>query len=723
MDGQRTGGPDSLGPILLGAGFLGVLLYLVGLLVWLAGQISGVLVGHGWPESSPGDAFSIALNLLQQPGQPAQAWPDAAVAAIGPTWLVYVLLGLELLPAGWLAWRTVLFGLNWRRRREFRFFRLGFASSSEVKKMLSADAVLRKAGSVRPSTKGKSNVQPGDVGFYLGRDIRSRLPLYASIEDVFIVLAPPRQGKDVHFCTPYTIDAPGPCIVTSTRADAFTNTYAMRAKRGKIFVFDPNKMTHWPERLRWSPVRGCDDPIIAANRALAIIHGSGLELAGDAAYFVIGAATVLRCYLHAAAISGGTMREVNRWCVQQTNPEPVNILRKGERDGRSAPGWAGALEASVSADRHHRAVMFACAVQALGCFADPGVMDACSPGPDEIFDLEDFLSGPNTLYILGKEQKNGSVAPVVTAMMEDLFDQTRKLASMMPGSRLDPPLTVELNEAAHIAPMPHLPGYMGDSGGFSIALHVYLQSLSQARAKWGDHEAMIMWDNAAVRIIMGGAGNIADLEDISRLMGETRAREYRTTRGPAGTSVQVGKEWRPVLSAEEVRTLEFGKAVVVARAARPVEVKLTPWWERKDGDEIAAGKADTEAKVLEYTKAFRARQKAGATTPGTEVQPQAAAGYTGYGYGDVGAAAPTWPDSPDTPPGIDRAGHPQLTGPPPAVGLPVGPPLGLPPVPMSATGNGIDSAVTHIPTRSLGLPSLPDWTIELEEDDEDRGPR
>jgi type IV secretion system protein VirD4 len=551
------------------------------LLLWTAGQLSGVLVGNGWPDSSPSDCVRIGLNVVQNPGDPDRWWPPAAAVAIGPLWLVFVILGIFALPIPYLMFRLVRFALNFRRRREFRRLRLGFASGNEIRKMLSAATVIDKTKSVRPSLKGRKDINPLDVGFYLGRDIRSRQKLYSSIEDVFVILAPPRQGKDVHFCAPFTIDAPGACIVTSTRSDAFTNTYTMRAEMGKIHVFDPNGLTNWPERMRWAPMNGCADPLTAANRAAVFVNASGFEVQGDSAYWVSVSIMILRCYLHAAALGGKSMRELVDWSVQPTNMEPVRILRKAEAEGAGASGWAGQLESCVASPPDIRSKMWSSIMQVLSCFADPRVLDACSPRPGEQFDLSEFLSGRNTLYVLGKERKNGSVAPVVTAMMEDLFDSTRKIAARMPSSRLDPPLTVELNEAAHIAPMPNLPGYMGDSGGFSIALHVYLQSLSQARAKWGEHEAMIMWDNAAVRVIMGGAGNVEDLQDISRLMGKVRDKE--------------------VLSAEEVRTLKFGTAVVVARAARPVEVYLTPWWKRGDGDKIAAGKARIEELIVQYS--------------------------------------------------------------------------------------------------------------------------
>ncbi|MEW2353727.1 TraM recognition domain-containing protein [Spirillospora sp. NPDC029432] len=554
------------------------------LVIWLAGQLSGVLSGAGWPDSSPLDSFGIALRLVRDPGDFAAAWPAGAAAALGPGWLFLAVLLVFMVMTGWASYRLVRFALNWRRRREFRRLRLGFASGNEIRKMLGVEALAKKAGSVRPSTKNwRRRVEPGDIGFYLGRDIRSRQKLYSSVEDVFIILAPPRQGKDVHFCAPFTIDAPGACIVTSTRSDAFTNTYAMRAKLGDVYVFDPNGMTRWPERLRWSPINGCENPNTAAIRAGTFVDASGFEVTGDAAFLVAGQTSILRCYLHAAAIGGHTMRDIMRWAYQPNNTEPLNLLRKGESEGKAAVGWAGQLESLMVANNSMGGRIWPGLIQILACFSDPSVLDACSPGPDEQFDMKAFLSGRNTLYVLGKEQKTGGIAPVVTAMMEDLFDSARKEATKMPSSRLDPPLTVELNEAAHISPMPSLPGYMGDSGGFSIALHVYLQSLSQARAKWGEHEAMIMWDNAAVRVIMGGAGNVDDLEDVSRLMGKVRDTD------------------KDVLSPEEIRTMKFGTAVVVARSARPVEVRLTPWWKREDGDEIAKGKSETERLIVQYT--------------------------------------------------------------------------------------------------------------------------
>jgi type IV secretory pathway TraG/TraD family ATPase VirD4 len=488
-----------------------------------------------------------------------------------------------------------------RRRREFRWHRLGFASPYEVHRFHSARAVVKKAATVRPSMRGRRNVAPNEVGYLVGRDARSRERIYGSSEQMMVVVGPPRQGKDAHFVTSLTIDAPGPCVVASTRLGAFTTTYTARSEIGQVYVFDPANMTAWPHRIRWSPLRGCENPIVATGRAAALVLGAGLELNASGGH-VVGTYNIMRGYLHAAAIGGRTFRDVVRWAHDPADPEPVEILRAGEASGHTALGWASALEAvTVNASPAMAGQMLADLTVVLNVFSDPAVLDAVSPPPDELFDLREFLSGPNTLYVLGREANEGRLAPLVTALMEDILDTTRGIAVTMPNSRLDPPLTVELNDAAQITPMPNLPLYMGDSGGYSIVLHVYLQSLAQAKDKWGDAGAMAIWDNAAIRIVMGGGGNASDLEELSRLVGEFREKRHTVSSGNNGSQTVARSEaTRRVLTSEEIRILEFGSAVMVSGTTRPVEVRLRPWWKRKDAKKIEAGKAHVEELIRHY---------------------------------------------------------------------------------------------------------------------------
>jgi hypothetical protein len=329
-------------------------------LIWLAGQLSGVVAGGGWPDSGPADCLRIAFRFVTHPSDPRSAWPPAAGAALGSTSVFFTLLGLFLTVAAVGTFFVVRVILNVRRHRPVRRLRLGYASGWEVRKLLSARTVQNKAWQVRPSTHGQNvrTVKPEEVGFYLGRDIRSRRRLYASLEDTAIIVAAPRQGKDVHFVTPFTIDAPGPVIVTSTRRETFINTAMIRAQYGEVYVFDPWNWTGWPNRMRWSPLQGCEDPNVCAVRSGTLVQSSGYQIGVEGATLLSGVITTIRCLLHAGAIGRLNFREVMRWVYEANGEEALEILREGEREGRvgaglpappevtqrGAPGWSGVIQ-------------------------------------------------------------------------------------------------------------------------------------------------------------------------------------------------------------------------------------------------------------------------------------------------------------------------------------------------------------------------------------------
>ncbi|MFC5750718.1 type IV secretory system conjugative DNA transfer family protein [Actinomadura rugatobispora] len=570
---------DNTYVFILGIGVgLGLLSGGFSFLVWLAGQLSGLLTGSGWPDSSPSDCMRIAVNFVRNPGDPHAAWPPVAAAAMGSAWVFFFLLVVLLALASVGMYVLVRVVLNARRHRPVRRWRLGFASGWEVRNLLSARTVLRKAQQVRPSTANRParDIKPEEVGFYIGRDIRSRRKLYASLEDTAIVIAPPRQGKDVHFVTPFTIDAPGPCIVTSTRRETFVHTAMVRARYGDVYVFDPFNFTGWPNRLRWSPLQGCEDPNVCAVRSGTLVQSSGLNIGTEGSQSLSGVITIIRCLLHAGAIGGLTIRDVMRWVYEANADEPMDILRQGEREGRVAAGYPAQLEFNRNDER-----IWSTVIQVMHCFSHPSVLEDCSPPPGEEFSFPDFLKGRNTIYFIGKAQPDhGGIAPVVTTMVEQFFRTARGVAMKQPTGRLDPPLTFELNQVADICPLGGLPVYMGESGGYSITVHAYLTSLAEARARWGSDGAARLFDNATIRIISGGTGTAKDLSELSDLVGK-----------------QDGKQ---ALHPEELRTMPFGRAAVVAGTARPVEMWLTPWWNRDDRDRIAQSKQAVEQLIREH---------------------------------------------------------------------------------------------------------------------------
>ena len=234
---------------------------------------------------------------------------------------------------------------------------------------------------------------------------------------------------------------------------------------------------------------------------------------------------------------------------------------------------------------------------AFAALADPAVLDAVSPGPGEQFDPQTFLRQRGTVFLVGTSTGASATAGLVGAFVEDVAEAARRLAAASPGARIDPPLSMILDGAANY-PLPSLTSLISEGGGTGITTMVVLQSLAQARAVWGEHEACAIWDTASVKLILGGGSNARDLDDLSKLIGQREERQYSESIGADGrrSSSSSGREV-PVMDTSRLRMLTFGTAVLMLRAARPIVLTMTPWTQRPDAAQLQASRRRPEGVI------------------------------------------------------------------------------------------------------------------------------
>ena len=125
---------------------------------------------------------------------------------------------------------------------------------------------------------------------------------------------------------------------------------------------------------------------------------------------------------------------------------------------------------------------------------------------------------------------------------------------------------------------------------------VVLQSLAQARDRWGKETAGAIWDSATAKIILPGSSNADDLADISRLIGETEVREVSQTYGPgpSGQSTSTSLRYRPILEPSELRRLPIGVGLLLLRSAPPIVMRLKPWTARSDAAALRSARSEWE---------------------------------------------------------------------------------------------------------------------------------
>ena len=297
--------------------------------------------------------------------------------------------------------------------------------------------------------------------------------------------------------------------------------------------------------------------------------------------------SAVRCLLHAAALDDRTPADLYRWSLSPAAAkDAVDILVHAPD---AALAWDKALDAIVSADQRQRDSIWAMVANAFAALADPQVLDAVSPGASSGSTRPPSCADRGTLYLIGTATGASATAGFVTALVEDVVEVARRLAAGSPGARLDPPLGLILDEAANY-PLPSLGALMSEGGGTGITTLASLQSLAQARHRWGREQAQGIWDSAIVKIVLGGGGDADDLADIARLVGDRTEHEYSKTRQPGGgTSVSASTRERAILDPSAIRSITPGHGLLLLRSARPIMLSLRPWTERRDASDVAAG--------------------------------------------------------------------------------------------------------------------------------------
>ncbi|GGY58312.1 type IV secretory system conjugative DNA transfer family protein [Streptomyces anulatus] len=279
-------------------------------------------------------------------------------------------------------------------------------------------------------------------------------------------------------------DAEGPVLVVTSDPTVWAETKDARAKLGPVLVYDPGHLCDTPARLHWSPTEGCELPDIAAARAAALLAPVRPQARIDAAV-ADTAQTLLQCWLHAAAVDGRPFRQVLRWASGSGAHEPVRLLRTHPK---AASGLAGLLESALTAYPERREVAQELTVRAFAALSTVHIREACTANRADSLALESFVDEGGTLYLVGEPiedpRSRPGAMPLLTALAADVVEHGRRMAARSSDGRLDPPMTLVLDDVAAVAPLPQLPELLTTGQHRGMPALVLLRSREQGRARW-----------------------------------------------------------------------------------------------------------------------------------------------------------------------------------------------------------------------------------------------
>lgn len=487
--------------------------------------------------------------------------------------------------------------LKMLRRRE------GLARNHEIKKMVGTKATKARVKKVRPTLK---HPKPEQGALLLGESEGSNV--WSSLEESICLIGPPRSGKGLHLLVGAILDAPGPVISTSSRADNYAMTKDIRERNnGPVTLFDPQGLTGHASTLKWSPITGCDVPQVADQRATSLIESSGLDGTSSNSEWKNPAVLIMECLLHAAALDGRSVDDLMRW---GTNPaeakDAVNILAEHPK---AAKGWHLTLQGIIDGDPKLLQNKWFGVESAVKGLVVPEVREVMKPeSAAETFNIDEFIEQCGTLYIIGTKAGGSSAGPFLIAMMDAITQRGREIAAKRKGNRLDPPMSLVLDEIANISgAWPGLVTLMADGGGVGISPFAVFQSMAQCRNEWGEQAASALFDAATVKMQLGGASNTQDLEVFAKLAGQRKVVRASQSYGGGyngGSSFSDQVQNEDVFSVDELRRLPFGWGILLNRNGRPVLMEMCKWPDRRDAKAISASAGN-------YSKALQEELESG----------------------------------------------------------------------------------------------------------------
>lgn len=485
---EAAGGiPDGL--------LIGVLAFLLGvtLMVWTATGLAGWFTRDAWPAGVTFTRTPLAIrHLIGQPHDIAGAWPETPadqLSGYGLFWGLFigqlmVLLVLTVFVLGTVA--------RWRAVRARRKTEQGSGHRPEPESTPAPPSATSHEAPTNPAATDSAvagpaalTAEPTTLTKTPG-PIPTPLPVPLPAPHGPVILGP---AETRHSLARQALrEADGPALVITSSPTLWSDTKDARAKLGPVHLYDPSHLCDTPARLHWSPSRGCEDKTIAAARAAALLAPIRPTAKIDQALTDV-AETLLRCYLHAAAVDGRTIRHIHRWAQGSGVQDAVRALRTNPK---AAAGTAGELESALTSYPERRDMAQELTARALSALSTINVRESCTPNRTDSLALDSFVHEGGTLYVVGEPiedpRATPGAMPLLTALTASVVERGRRMAERSSSGRLDPPLTLILDDVAAVAPLPQLPDLLTTGADRGMPTLALLRSREQGRSRWPQYE-------------------------------------------------------------------------------------------------------------------------------------------------------------------------------------------------------------------------------------------
>ncbi len=211
---------------------------------------------------------------------------------------------------------------------------------------------------------------------------------------------------------------------------------------------------------------------------------------------------------------------------------------------------------------------------------------------DGSIDAEMFAKQKCAIFLILPEEdttKNFVASLMIQNLARELFSVANEHGGKLPSR-----VVFYCDELGTMPPFDILPLFSaGRSRGLSLI--PIIQSLAQLEKNYGKEGAEILQDNCQDTIFGGFAPNSQTAETLSKNLGNRTVLSGQVTKGKDSSSQSMQMMQRPLMSADELKSMPKGNFVVMKTGSHPMRVKLKLFfqWGIQFGEPLVMEQRDT----------------------------------------------------------------------------------------------------------------------------------
>jgi type IV secretion system protein VirD4 len=207
-------------------------------------------------------------------------------------------------------------------------------------------------------------------------------------------------------------------------------------------------------------------------------------------------------------------------------------------------------------------------------------------------DFVEMTQRPTALYLSLPTRATERLAPLFACLTMQMFAAWQRQAERC-GGRLPRSIGCYFDEFTNLGYIPNFGGYISTVRSSGIALLLAIQNFHQLVSRYGPHVKETILSNCVTHLVLPGAG-LDECQFYSQRIGDTtidvasHSESIRTPHRQSLLTFQATREGqtksqtrRPLLSADEIRTLPKGHILMVAAAQAPLLCENTPYYRNK----------------------------------------------------------------------------------------------------------------------------------------------